>query len=138
MLKDLLGKVVEAGTSIKDRVKKELSIDEWKERVSENPIRSALYVFTALGFSSHEIVEWVQALDPEWLVSLQNLADQYLGGLPVDVDAVTVLTVLVGLIGADRIGKFVQRFTEPRKAFDNIVHMALSQSQDNDVKEDEE
>lgn len=138
MFEDLLSKVTGTGASVKNRVKKELSIGEWKERVSENPIRSALYAFTALGFSSHEIVEWVQTLDPAWLVSLQNLADQHLGGLPVDVEALTVLTVLGGLLGADRIGKFVQRFTEPRKAFDNIVHMALSQSQDNDVKEDEE
>lgn len=112
-------------TLVKDRLSR--LYDNFKTKLINNPPRAVLYLFGLLGVGVTQLKEWLNTQGFEWFVGLHDWVDSLLEPIPWDVDPFTAVGIVIALLGADVAGRTVQRFTEPRQAYDAIMHKRLEE-----------
>lgn len=97
-----------------------------KTKLVNNPVRGVLYIAALLGVGASQVENWLKSTGAEWFVDFHDWVAAVIEPLPGDLAPMTIVGLVLALVGADAGGRFAQRFTEPRKAYDEILHRHLS------------
>lgn len=97
-----------------------------KVKLTNNPVRGVLYIAALLGVGASQVENWLKSTGADWFVEFHDWVATLIEPIPGDLAPMTLVGLVLALVGADAGGRFAQRFTEPRKAYDEMLHRYLS------------